>query len=88
MKIHTVYTCEKCGQEFTDSEQCKAHEDTHIGIKLYAEHKTNHRTSNSDYPEFVELEMTDGAICEYEITGHIVKATTQKENPLATGKED
>ena len=87
MRIHTVYTCEKCGEEFTDSELCRAHESTHIGIKMFTEHKGEY-DSYSVYPECVELEMADGSIWLYEKANIAIKEPTQKENPLATGKED
>jgi DNA-directed RNA polymerase subunit RPC12/RpoP len=87
MKIHTVYTCEKCGQEFRDSELCRAHESTHIGIKIFAEHKGEY-DSDDVYPVYVQLEMSDGSIREYQDTGNFIKKPTEKENPLVNGKED
>ena len=93
MKQYKVYVCELCGQEFTEGypegyEKCQEHEKTHIGIKMFAKHKTEYLGPNSVYPDYIEVEMADGSIRAYGAAGVVIKEPAEKENPLADGKED
>ncbi|MDD3021835.1 MAG: hypothetical protein PHX61_12780 [Alphaproteobacteria bacterium] len=86
MKEYKVYVCEKCGEEFTEGfpegyEKCFEHEKTHVGIAKYGIHKPEYLGPASTYPNYIEVEMTDGSIQAYEATGVIVKEATEKESP-------
>lgn len=93
MKEYKVYVCEKCGEEFTEGypegyEKCLEHEKIHIGIAKYTEHRPEYLGPASIYPNYIEIEMADGSILAYEATGVTIKKAQEKENPLASGKED
>ena len=86
MKEYKVYVCEKCGEEFTEGypegyEKCLEHERTHIGIAKFAEHKPEYLGPDSTYPNYIEVEMTDGSIRVYEATGAITRESKEKESP-------
>ncbi len=86
--MKTIYRCDMCGNEFNDWQECAEHERAHPKIEKTT---LEYAGPNDIAPEGIKIQFDNGAIV-YFIKNQFIRwpeqTPTQKENPLATGKED
>lgn len=83
--MKTIYRCDMCGTEFDDWQQCNDHERAHPRIEKTT---LDYAGPNDKKPDGLEVLFSNGALVYYTVKQVINWPEAEKENPLATGKED
>ena len=69
MKVKTVYQCEKCGQEYSDPDDCAECEKRHfVPVRINTKmlhYRSPLDTSDCKYPTKIRIEMENGDIVTY-----------------------
>ena len=80
-----LYVCELCEEEFSDWDECWAHEDAHIKPDVYGITPMNYLPPKNGevpqpYPLDIRVPMRDGAMVQYTFDRIITPAPPSRED--------